>query len=309
MLLGTPLADSGAEGPGSMSRETSSSTSATDACALVTRRGLRRSMVGARSRPSGPGHTRRLVGALITVVLGALFAQSTLPADASAQIAPLNCPIGTIYQIQRASSGSTTGRLNAVDVSAMTNGTTAPVTATEVAQPDSGDESGCERARDQRRGPSRVGTCAPGARRDREHPDLHGQEVRPGHRYVDVAHGGHRHHRQAAGGSDRGRHQVPGHRRRCRRSAQRQLLLGVPRQRPRQQNGRFRVQHHDEPADRCGRQLHPAPGDPGERRFQRRHRVRRRRQPVRRQQHRDERGRRSHPRPAADDPGNPHAGL
>ncbi len=59
------------------------------------------------------------------------LAQSALPADTSAQqSAPLTCPIGTIYQIQRASSGSTTGRLNVVNVSAMSG--TNPVTATQV---------------------------------------------------------------------------------------------------------------------------------------------------------------------------------
>jgi uncharacterized repeat protein (TIGR01451 family) len=90
-------------------------------------------MVGARSRPSGPGHACRLVGALITVVLGASFAQLTLPADASAQSPPLDCSGDTIYQIQHASSGSTTGRLNTVAVGSMSG--TAPVTATQVTPP------------------------------------------------------------------------------------------------------------------------------------------------------------------------------
>jgi uncharacterized repeat protein (TIGR01451 family) len=89
-------------------------------------------MVGARSRPSGPGHARRLVGALITVLLGASLAQSMLPADTGAQqgIPRLDCSGNTIYQFQRASSGSTTGRLNTVAVAAMSG--TSPVTATQV---------------------------------------------------------------------------------------------------------------------------------------------------------------------------------
>jgi uncharacterized repeat protein (TIGR01451 family) len=90
-------------------------------------------MVGARSRPSGPGHGRRLVGALITVVLGASFALSTLPADTGAQgIEALDCSGNTIYQFQRASSGSTTGRLNTVNVVPMTPNYMGSVTATQV---------------------------------------------------------------------------------------------------------------------------------------------------------------------------------
>jgi uncharacterized repeat protein (TIGR01451 family) len=89
-------------------------------------------MVSAHSCPSGPGHARRLVGALITVVLGASFAQSTLPADAGAQAIPaLDCTGNAIYQLQRASSGSTTGRLNTVDVLPMTPNYMGSVTATQ----------------------------------------------------------------------------------------------------------------------------------------------------------------------------------
>src|SRR5689334_9646979 len=61
---------------------------------------------------------RRLV-ALIAVVLAASLAQVTLPVDASARIAPLDCSGTTIYQLQRDSTGSTSGRLNTVAVGSM----------------------------------------------------------------------------------------------------------------------------------------------------------------------------------------------
>ena len=81
----------------------------------------------------GSGQARRLVGALITVVLGVSSAASAWPAGASAQIPPLDCSGNTIYDLQRASTGSTSGRLNAVAVGAMSG--TNPVTATEVSSP------------------------------------------------------------------------------------------------------------------------------------------------------------------------------
>ena len=90
-------------------------------------------MSGARSRPIGPGHARRVVGALVTVVLGVSLAESALPAAAGARIAPLDCTGNTIYQLQRASTGSTSGRLNTVAVGSMSG--TNPVTATQVSNP------------------------------------------------------------------------------------------------------------------------------------------------------------------------------
>jgi uncharacterized repeat protein (TIGR01451 family) len=92
-------------------------TPATDGRARVTRRGP------------------RLVGALVTVVLGASFAQATLPGGASAQIPALDCSGNTIYQLQRTSTGSTSGRLNTVNVAPMVSNFTGPLTATEVSNP------------------------------------------------------------------------------------------------------------------------------------------------------------------------------
>jgi uncharacterized repeat protein (TIGR01451 family) len=93
----------------------------------------RLSMVGARFGRRGLGHGLLLVGALITVVLGASSAQLTRPADASAQVLPRDCTGNTIYQLQRLSTGSTSGRINTVAVGSMSG--TNPVTATEVSNP------------------------------------------------------------------------------------------------------------------------------------------------------------------------------
>src|SRR5262245_53280920 len=98
-------------------------------------------MVGAPLLAGGSGRVRRPVSAVCLVVLVAAVSVvlRTLPSRVAAAVTPrqlmlqqmpsLDCSGSTIYQISRPSTGSTSGRLNAVAVGAMTG--TDPVTAAQ----------------------------------------------------------------------------------------------------------------------------------------------------------------------------------
>ena len=152
-----------------------------------------------------------------------------------------------------------------------------------------------------------MGSCSPGSDCERKRPDLPGAVVQRRDGRVDYSIGGRRYHGQAALRRHRSQHRVGRHRRWCGRPAQRQLLLGELRQRPRRDADHLRLEHHDEHVDRCRGQLQASRAATGHRIVERRSRLRPQRERLCRQFDWDECRHRRYPGPPADDPANESA--